>query len=163
MDWARLHHAHGLAIAALGEAGDSELAFERALHSFGKALAVLNATPNVALRTMAVQDRAACLVRRAEIKGDRFALDEAEAALRGELAVLKPGPDPVAWAVLQLNLARVYMAQAEARGRDHGEAERAGEALSAALDVFAERGLHSLQVAADNGLQRLRTAAAKAS
>ena len=162
MDWARLNHAHGLAIAALGEAGDSELAYERALYSFGKALAVLNATPNVALRTTAVQDRAACLVRRAEIKGDRFALDEAEAALRGELASMKPGPDPVAWAVLQLNLARVYMAQAEARGRDHGEAERAGEALLAALDVFAERGLHSLQVAADEGLQRLRTAAARA-
>ncbi len=159
LDYARLNHAYGLGLEALGEAGESEAAFDRALKSFGKALTVLNATPNVALRTIAVQDRAACLVRRAEIRGDSFALDEAEAVMRGELANLRPGPDPVAWAVLQLNLARIYMAQAKARGCDRGEGARAGEALSAALDVFAERGLRTLSAAADCGLEELRTAA----
>ncbi len=162
LDWARLHHAHGLAIAALGEAGDSELAFDRALQSFGKALAVLGAPSNVALRIAVLQDRAACLVRRAEIRGDSFALDEAEAVMRGELAGLKPGLDPVGWAVLQLNLAMIYIAQAEVRGRDKGEAARAGAALAAASDVFSERGLGGLSREADSGLQRLRRMAAKA-
>ena len=58
--------------------------------------------------------------------------------------------------MLQLNLARVYMAQAGARGRDRGEAARAAEALLAALDVFAERGLRSLSAAAQAGLDALR-------
>ena len=155
LDWARVQHGRGLALMALGEAGDSEAAFERALHAFTRALAVLNAAPSLALRTVAAQDRAACLVRRAEAKGDLIALDEAEAILRGELAALNATPDPVAWAVLQLNLARIYMAQAAHRG-DHGENHRAGEALASALDVFAETGMRSLAALADTALEKLR-------
>ena len=159
LDWARCNHGLGLGLMALGEAGSSPLAFDRALQALGKAQAVLEQAPSVVLRAAVVQDRAACLVRRAELMDDSYALDEAEAILRGELASQKPAPDPVPWAVLQMNLARVYMAQAKARGGDRGEAARAGEALAAALDVFAERGLRSLAVIADAGLQRLRTAA----
>ncbi len=158
MDWARLHHSLGVAQLALAESGAIEGAFERALQSFAQALRALKAAPTVALRTIVAQDRAGCLVRRAEIRGDALALDEAEAILRGELAALRAPPEPVAWAVLQLNLARVYMAQAEARGHDRGEAGRAGEALSAALDVFAERGLHGLASASQSGLETLREA-----
>ena len=156
MDWARLHHSRGVALMALGESGASEPAFDRALQAFVTALNVLNAASSVALRTVAAQDRAGCLVRRAEIKGDAMALDEAEAILRSELASLRSPPEPVVWAVLQLNLARIYMAQTAARGRDRGEGARAGEALSAALDVFAERGLRSLASAAQTGLEALR-------
>jgi hypothetical protein len=107
---------------------------------------------------MAVQDRVACLVRRAEARGDLYALDEAEAALRSELAALKSPPDPVAWAVFQLNLARIYEAQARARGADRGQHARAGEALLAAFDVFSEHGLRSLADLAATDLERVREA-----
>jgi len=156
LDWARLHHSLGLGFSALGEAGESSAAFDRSLQAFGKALAVLDGASNLALRAVVAQDRAACLVRRAEVSGDSFALDEAEAILRSELGALRAPPEPVTWAVLQLNLARVYLAQAAARGADRGERARAGEALLGAFEVFAEQGLRSLTAAAEAGLQRLR-------
>jgi hypothetical protein len=158
LDWSRLHHGQGLVFAALGETGESDVAFQRALQSFDKAAAVLSNATHLALRAMVVQDRAACLVRRAETRGDRFALDEAEAILRGELAALSRNPDPVAWAVLQLNLARVYMAQSDLSGRPRDRRARAGEALLAALDVFSERGLRSLSAMTDVALRELREA-----
>ena len=158
LDWARLHHGHGVAFAALGETGESDVAFQRSLQAFNKAQAVLRAAPDLALRAVVAQDRALCLVRRAEARGDRLALDEAEAILRGELAGQSPRPDPVAWAVLQLNLARIYMAQDALNRRGRNRRAQAGEALLAAMDVFSERGLRSLSVIADKALQELREA-----
>lgn len=158
LDWARLQHGRGLALAALAEAGEDERSFLKALQAFGQALGVVGKQPHLALRAMAVQDRVACLVRRAEARGDIYALDEAEAALRSELAALKSPPDPVAWAVFQLNLARIYEAQARARGADRGQRARAGEALLAAFDVFSEHGLRSLADLAATDLERIREA-----
>jgi hypothetical protein len=158
LDWARLHYGHGLAFTALGETGESDVAFGRALQAFDRARSVLGSAPHLALRAMVAQDRAACLVRRAEAKKDRFALDEAEAILRGELGGLTGAPDPIAWAVLQLNLAKIYMAQAAIGGRRKGRRAQAGEALLAALDVFSERGLHTLAAVTDAALQELREA-----
>jgi tetratricopeptide (TPR) repeat protein len=158
MDWARLHHGQGLAFTALGETGESDVAFQRALQAFDKVQSVLGLASSLALRATAAQDRASCLVRRAEARGDRIALDEAEAILRSELTSLSGKPDPVAWAVLQLNLARIYMAQAALGGRARRRRAQAGEALLAALDVFSERGLRTLTAAADTALQELREA-----
>ena len=146
-------------MSALAEAGEDERAFLKALQAFGQALGVVGKHQHLALRAMVVQDRVACLVRRAEARGDLFALDEAEAVLRGELSALPSPPDPIAWAVFQLNLARIYEAQATARGRDSGEHARAGEALLAAFDVFTEHGLRSLADLAGRDLDRLRVGA----
>jgi hypothetical protein len=143
-------------LIALGETAHSETAFDRALKAFSVALRVLDRVPAVALRTIAAQDRAAALVRRAELRGDDYALDEAEAILRCELGGLGSDPEPVSWAVLQLNLARVYTAQMQARGCDRGERNRAAEALIAAMEVFADHGLRSLTAAADAALDSLR-------
>ena len=159
LDWARLQHGRGLALTALAEAGEDERAFLKALQAFGQALGVVGKHPHLALRATAVQDRVACMVRQAEARGDHFALDEAEAVLRSELAALKSPPEPLAWAVLQLNLARIYEAQARARGADRGERARAGEALLAALDVFSENGMRSLANLAADGLERIREGA----
>ena len=156
LDWARLQHERGLALSALAEAGDDERSFLKALQAFGQALGVVGKQPHLALRATAVQDRVACMVRQAEARGDGFALDEAEAVLRSELGALKSPPEPLAWAVLQLNLARIYEAQAKARGADRGERTRAGEALMAALDVFSENGMRSLANLAADGLERIR-------
>ena len=160
LDWARLQHGRGLALTVLAEAGEDERSFLKALQAFGQALGVVGKSPHLALRAQAVQDRVACMVRQAEARGDLFALDEAEAVLRGELAALKSPPEPLAWAVLQLNLARIYEAQAQARGCDRGERARASEALIAALDVFSELGRRSLANLAAEGLERLRESAA---
>ena len=160
LDWARLQHGRGLVLSALAEVSDDERTFLRALQAFGQSLGVVGKQQHLALRVVTVQDRVACLVRQAEAKGDTYALDEAEAVLRGELGALKSPPEPVTWAVLQLNLARIYEAQAKARGCGRGEHARAGEALIAALDVFSENGLRSLADMAATDLERLRETAA---
>jgi hypothetical protein len=159
LDWARMQHGRGLALTILAEAGEDERAYLKALQAFGQALGVVGKSQHLALRAQAVQDRVACMVRQAEAKTDLYALDEAEAVLRGELAALKSPPDPLAWAVLQLNLARIYEAQGKARGASRDERARASEALIAALDVFSEMGRRTLANLAAEGLERLREGA----
>jgi tetratricopeptide (TPR) repeat protein len=158
MDWARLHNARAQALLALGEAGDCEAAFDKAIAGLGQALGVLDGSPGLALRATVAQNRASALVRRAELDGDVLALDEAEAIFRCELAALKAPVDPVAWAVVQMNLARIYRARGAASGRPHEAYGRAGEALTAALDVFGEHGLRTLAAMADRELDTLRDA-----
>ena len=127
LDWARIHNVLGQGLAALGEAEACEGAFERALEQYGHALRVLRQFPSLALRAAVALNRAGCLVRRAEIAGDLYALDEAEAVFRGELACARPGrSDAASWAVLQMNLARVYVARAAVVGCDRGEARAGG-------------------------------------
>jgi hypothetical protein len=133
LDWARVHDVLGQGLAALGEAEACEGAFERALEQYGHALRVLRQFPSPALRASVSLNRAGCMVRRAEIACDIYALDEAEAVFRGELAALGRPVDAAAWAVLQMNLARVYVARAAVVGRDCGERARAAEALAGAL------------------------------
>lgn len=160
MDWARLHNAWAQTLMALGEAGDCEAAFDKAIAAFGQALGVLDgATSGLALRATVAQNRASALVRRAELSGDIHSLDEAEAVFRCELGALRAPIDPVAWAVVQMNLARIYRARAEASGQPGEAHARAGEALTAALDVFGEHGLRSLAAMADRELEALRAAA----
>lgn len=162
IDWARLHAALAQALLALGEAGDCEAAFDKAIAAFGQALSVLDGAPGLALRAGVAQGRASALVRRAELRGDVMALDEAEAVFRCELADLKPSVDPVPWAVVQMNLARIYRARAAVGGRPGEARARAGEALAAALDVFGEHGLRSLAAMADRELDLLRASALRA-
>jgi hypothetical protein len=159
MDWARLHNVLGQALMALGEVGDCEAALDKALEQFALALAVLRDSPSLALRAAVSQNRAGCLVRRAELACDIYALDEAEAVFRSELACLGRPADPAAWAVLQVNLARVYIARAGVFGRDAGERARAAEALGGALEVFDELGLRELALVAAQELERLRQGA----
>lgn len=158
MDWARLHAGLAQALQALGEAGDCEAAFDRAIDSLGKALSVLEGCPGLALRAAVAQNRAGALVRRAEMVGDIHALDEAEAVFRCELAGMAEPFDPVAWAVVQMNLARIYRARATVAGHPGGARQRAGEALAVALDVFTEHGLRSLAAMASRELEQLREA-----
>lgn len=158
MDWARLHNARAQALLALGEAGDCEAAFDKAIDGFGKALSAFEGTVGLALRATVAQNRACALVRRAELRGDIHALDEAEAVFRCELGALTAPIDPVAWAVTQMNLARIYRARAAVCGQPREAHARAGEALTAALDVFGEHGLRSLAAMADRELDALRDA-----
>jgi len=108
------------------------------------------------LRGIAAGQRAMCLARSAELTGDLGVLDSAEAALKIELGALQPRRDPVAWALTQLHLARLYEARIDITGKDRGERAAGVLALDAALDVFGEQGLRSLSVMASEALQRLR-------
>jgi len=53
LDWARLHHGQGQAFTALGETGESDVAFQRALQAFDKVHSVLGPASNLALRATA--------------------------------------------------------------------------------------------------------------
>ncbi|HEX8232391.1 MAG TPA: hypothetical protein VF559_03460 [Caulobacteraceae bacterium] len=159
LDWARVQNGLAAALMSLAEASGCESGYDEALERLDATMQLLAGGTHLALRAAVVQNRAGCLLRRAEALSDVRAIDRAEAAFRAELAALPRPVEPVAWAVLQLNLARVYTARAVLNGRDRGERLRASEALLAALDVFGEHGCRSLSVIGLNELERLREAA----
>jgi tetratricopeptide (TPR) repeat protein len=156
LDWARTQIALAHALQTLGEASADERAYEQAVTCYDRANLVLKNAPATPLRGLAAGERAMCLARSAELTGDLAVLDTAQAALKIELANLQPRRDPVAWALVQLHLARLYEARAGITGKDCGERAAGVMALDAALDVFAEHGLRSLSIMASEALERLR-------
>lgn len=157
LDWARRSHALGVGLQALGEILDNDDCLDQAAEAFDEAQAILERSP-LAIRATVASNRAACLARVAERHSDLEALARAEAAFRMELELAEPETDPVSWAVLQVNLARLYEARGELTG-DFGEREAAIYALDAALDIFCERGLKGLADTAQAGLKRAQVAA----
>lgn len=155
LDWARLQAALGASLLTLGEAADSDPALFAAQAAFDRAQRVYDRRPALQARGVVANNRAACLAKRAERSGDLVALAQAEAAFKAELTDGPAKRDPLAWAVAQLNLARVYEARDEIRGRADGR-EPAVLALAEALEVFTERGLKTLAETAQAGLARLR-------
>lgn len=155
LDWARTQIALAQALQALGEASNDARAFEHAISCYDRAGLVLKDTPTLPLRGVAAGSRAVCLARSAELTGDAAVLDAAEAAMKIELSALSPRRDPVGWALAQLHLARLYEARMGMTGQDNGERAAAMMALDAALDVFADHGLRSLSVAANDAMDRL--------
>jgi tetratricopeptide (TPR) repeat protein len=157
LDWAHGQQTLATALQILGEAADSDRAYDQAVGCYDRALMVLGDQASLLERANAVYHRAVCLARRAEIACDVRGLDEAEAALRQELATSNAVRDPVAWAVRQLNFARLYEARVGVTGRDRGERAASALALTAALDVFGEHGLRSLADTTARRLEALRT------
>ena len=156
LDWARAQAMLGTALQTLGEATTSDRAFEKAISCFDRAGLVLKGQPALSLNAHVAGARAVCLARCAELTGDLVVLNAAEAAFRAELANRPAKLDPVAWAICQTNLARLYEARAELTGEDNGQRAAAAIALAAALDVFAEEGLRSLSDMALTALERVR-------
>ncbi len=159
LDWARVQVALGQSLHTLGEAVSNEQAFEQAVGCFERAEVVLRTAPSSPLRGLAVSSRAVCLVRSAELTGDLAVLDSAEAAMKMELARTPARRDPVAWALAQVHLARLYEARMDMTGKDRGERAKAVMALDAALDVFSEHGLRSLSAVAVDAMNRLKPGA----
>ena len=161
LDWARTQIALAQALQALGEASADERAYEQAVTCYDRANLVLKDAPSTPLRGLAAGARAMCLARSAELSGDLGVLDAAEAAMKIELTNLRASRDPVAWALAQLHLARLYEARIDITGKDRGERAAAVTALDGALDVFAEEGLRSLSVVAGEALARVSAGPAK--
>jgi hypothetical protein len=159
LDWARGQIALALGLQNLGEAGYNERAFEKAVTCLDRATVVVRAIPALALAATVAQARALCLTRCAELTGDLAVLDAAEAAFKTELTAATPARDPVTWALIQTNLARLYETRMELTHRDRGARAAAALAYSEALEVFADRGLRSMADLAAQGLERLREGA----
>jgi hypothetical protein len=155
LDWARAQLGLAAVLQMLGEATESERAFDQALCCHRRAQMVLKDQTALLERADAAYQGAVCLARRAELFGDLEGLNEAENALRAELATFRPGVDPVGWAVRQLNFARLYEARAAIAGHDRVKRAAVAEALSMALDVFGEYGHRSLADTAARSLERL--------
>ena len=162
LDWARGQTALAQGLQGLGEAGASERAYEQAVTCYDRAALVLKSAPGLALRALGASNRALCLARSAELTGDLTVLDAAEAAFKIELAELSARRDPSGWALLQVNLARLYEARLDITGQDRGERAKAAMALNGALDVFGELGMRSLSAIAADALTRLSEASAVA-
>lgn len=161
LDWARTQIALAQSLQALGEASEDERAYEQAVTCYDRANLVLKDAPATPLRGLAAGARAMCLARSAEITGDLGVLDAAEAAMKIELSNLRASRDPVAWALAQVHLARLYEARIDITGKDRGQRAAAVTALSAALDVFGEEGLRSLSIVAGEALDRLKAGPAR--
>jgi hypothetical protein len=160
MDWVRIQAMLGQALQTLGEATDTPRAFDQALRCYDRAVIGLRDQPALALRASVANSRAACLGQLAEVTGDVAVLDAAEAALRTELMQMNSTRDPVAWAMAQLSLGRLYELRVEITGRGDARLPSAAMAYDAALEVFGEHGLRSLADLASRGLERLRERAA---
>ncbi|HEY2659390.1 MAG TPA: hypothetical protein VGI79_06690 [Caulobacteraceae bacterium] len=157
LDWAHGQQTLASALQVLGDAADSDRAYDQAAGCYDRALLVLADQPALLERAHAVYHRAVCMARRAEISCDLDGLNEAETALRQELASSSATRDPVGWAVRQLNFARLYEARMGVTGQDRGERAASALALSAALDVFGEHGLRSLADTTARRLEDLRS------
>jgi len=155
LDRARAAHGLGLAFQGLAEAASDVRLYRPALFAMDRALIELP-RHGLPLRAVVAHDRAACLARRAERSGDLGALAEAEGAFKAELIEGRSGGDPVAWAVTQVALARIYEVRADLSNAP-GERSKAAYALTEALDVFADRGLKSLSDVAQAALERVRS------
>jgi tetratricopeptide (TPR) repeat protein len=158
LDWARGQTMLAHALAQLGEATENETAFQKALACVDRAGLVLKEAPGLVLRAEAANGRGLALARLAELTGDTKVLDAAEAAFKQELASGPHRNDPVAWAMLQVQLGQVYTTRLALTRRDRGERAAAALAFQAALDVFGEEGLRSLAAIAADGLERLASA-----
>ncbi len=159
LDWARAQVALAQGLQTLAEESASDRAYEQAVTGYDRALVALKRCPSLTIRAQAASNRALCLARLAELTGDLAVLDAAETAFKIELSGRHGRRDPVGWALVQLNLARLYEARAEITRKDRGERAAAAVALNAALDVFSEEGLRSLSLMAVEGLERLRAGA----
>jgi len=158
LDWARGQTALARSLAQLGEAIGDKTAFQKALASYDRAGLVLKEAPGLVLRAEAASGRGLALARLAELTGDTKVLDQAEAAFKHELAAGPHRNDPVAWAMLQVQLGQVYTTRLALTRRDRGERAAAALAFQSALDVFGEEGLRSLAAIAADGLERLGSA-----
>ncbi len=156
LDWARAQQALAGALQIVGEAAECERAFDQAARCYERAMTVFAGQSALTEGPIAMHNRAQCLIRSAELRGDLAALAKAESALRADLAASNPAKDPAAWGVRQLSFARLYEARANIAGRDRDEDAAAAQALMAALEVFGEQGLRALADAAASGLERLR-------
>ncbi|MFT3997912.1 MAG: hypothetical protein QM667_10945 [Asticcacaulis sp.] len=156
LDWVVQTHSRALALQALSELISEDGLSDQAVAAFDRALSK-NMPQPLSLRAQVVNNRAACLARRAELKGDLTSLDAAEEAFKAELRRVKPGEDPVGWAILQTNLGRLYVARGDITGFMLERTE-AAYALEAAHDIFVEHGLRSLADTAMENLMRVRAA-----
>lgn len=107
-------------------------------------------------RSRLIEARAACRTRQAESQGSLKALDAAEDAFKAELRTVRADADPIGWAILQWQLARVYVARGEMSGFMMERAE-AAYALEAALDIFHEHDMQGLAASAGALQDSIRT------
>jgi hypothetical protein len=154
LDWIEHKHALALGLQALSELTLSEEIYDQALAMYDHALK-RPMQKQLAVRAQLVNNRAVCLAKHAELKGDLKSLDAAESAFKAELRDTKPGEDPVGWAILQSNLARLYVARGDITGFMIERAE-AAYALEAAHEIFVENNMKGLAETTRAHLDRVR-------
>ena len=154
LDWVAHKQALAMGLQALAELTLNEQIYEKAMQVYDLALK-RPLQKGLSLRGQLINNRAACLAKHAELKGDLQSLDQAEADFKAELRACKPEHDPVGWAILQTNLARLYVARGDITGFMMERTE-AAYALEAAVEIFDEQHLKSLAKGAQTQLDRVR-------
>ena len=154
LDWVEHQQALAQGLQILAELTLNDEVYAKALQVYDMALK-RPLQKGLCLRAQLINNRAVAKARHAEMKGDLKALDAAETAFKTELRGVKAQDDPVGWAILQSNLARLYVARGDITGFMMERAE-AAYALEAAHDIFLEQGLRGLADSARDLLDRVR-------
>lgn len=154
LDWVEHRHALAMGLQALAELTLNQEVYDKAMAVYDQALRRPLQKP-LRLRAQLVNNRAGCLARHAELRGDLKALDKAELTFKDELRGVRANDDPVSWAILQTNLARLYVARGDITGFMMERTE-AAYALEAAHDIFVEHGMKALGRSAMEYLDRVR-------
>ena len=154
LDWVEHKQTLAMGLQALAELTLNEEIYQKAMQIYDLALK-RPLQKGLSLRGQLMNNRAACLAKHAELKGDLRSLDAAEVAFKSELRATKPQDDPVNWAILQTNLARLYVARGDITGFMMERTE-AAYALEAAHEIFVEHGLRGLADTAQSHLDRVR-------
>jgi hypothetical protein len=154
LDWVENKQALAMGLQALAEMSLDQTTYDKAIAIYDFACQK-PLQRGLNLRAQLMNNRATCLARHAELKGDLTSLDKAEAAFKAELRFVKAGEDPVSWAILQTNLGRLYVARGDLTGFML-EGTEAAYALEAAHEIFVEHGLANLADTALSQLNRVR-------
>jgi hypothetical protein len=144
----------GLGLAAMGERTQSQALFEQAIKAMD--LALSKPIPSgVMAMLMIYNDRLGIKSAKAE-SGAFDDLIALISFLKSELKALDAKRAPILWAILQANIARLYIINSEHLGQSKDRLE-ALYALTAAYDIFEEQGLGALMSTTRHWLARAQT------
>jgi len=155
LDWVMHQQALASGLQVLSELTLNDELHDQAMAAYDLALR-RPLQKGLALRARLIRERAACRTRHGESQGSLKALDAVEGEFKAELRKVRADDDPVNWAILQWQLARIYIARGEISGFMMERAE-AAYALEAALDIFRENGLDAMAAEAGSLQDSIRT------
>lgn len=155
LDWTDHKCALALAYHALADHSLEQGDYDKAIEAFDLALK-RPLQKGLSLRNQLIVNRATCLAQQAEFKGDLTSLNRAESEFKSQLRLIKPQEDPIAWAVLQTNLARLYIVRGDLMGY-MVEGSEAVYALELAIEIFQDHSQNALVTSANTLLSRVKS------
>ena len=143
IQWLEHKLALGQALEIMAMQGGHDQAYDKAIMVYDLA-SKKPLQKGLSLRSQLIHAKAGLWVGRAECLGEPQAFKMAESQLKAHIKDLQPQKDPVEWAILQTQLAKLYVTSL-AHGFKQNVRLEAAYALEAAQDIFSEFGQTNLK------------------